>query len=351
MRGVDDVLILQGRVRADESGDDVLGLDLAQLVLDLEPGPGPERDGPEILRGRGTLEGVEVLPRGLAQGAGFFQGDPRLDGDARGVAVPLGDVEVLAAPAPDDDREGIARRTGLVDDERRRGPLGRGDLIFVRPAAVIGHRLPLEHRRVELLGMRRVGDGRVVDEHHDRLAADVDPLVVVPAVLRRDDAVADEDDLGVLDLDLRRRPPRDGDPVLGRLEVDRCATDCDRPRRRLGPEPDQRDVLEIRPVGVARLQPHRPELLDEVRDRLLLPRGPRPAPLEGVGGEHLDRVENPLAADRLRRRCRVVAGDDYGRHHQGCQDVPQSRHRRPASLDRGPRPTHPSGPVVPGKGT
>jgi hypothetical protein len=48
--------------------------------------------------------------------------------------------------------------------------------------------------------------GRIVDQHHQRLAGDVDALVVVPAVLRRLDAVADEHQLRRVDRDLVGHP-------------------------------------------------------------------------------------------------------------------------------------------------
>jgi hypothetical protein len=115
-----------------------------------------------------------------------------------------------------------------VDDQRRRGALLRGDLVLVRPPAVVGHRAPLEDRVVELLRILRVGHGRIVDEHHDRLPADVDALVVVPAVLGRDDAVPDEHDVGVLHVDGGLLATAEGDGVLRELEGDRLSPGGDR---------------------------------------------------------------------------------------------------------------------------
>ena len=62
--------------------------------------------------------------------------------------------------------------------------LFRGNLELVGPTAVVRHRLAAEERLV----LQR----RVADEHDDDLAADIDPLVIVPVVLRRDDTIADE---------------------------------------------------------------------------------------------------------------------------------------------------------------
>src|SRR5438445_473479 len=62
---------------------------------------------------------------------------------------------------------------GLVDDEDSRGAAPRGLLIFVGPAAVIGHRLPAEIAFAAL----EVG---VVDEHDQQLALDVLTFEIVP---------------------------------------------------------------------------------------------------------------------------------------------------------------------------
>ena len=43
----------------------------------------------------------------------------------------------------------------------------------------------------------------IADQHQQRFAANIDVFVIVPAIFRRDDAVADKDDVGIVDLDFR----------------------------------------------------------------------------------------------------------------------------------------------------
>ena len=82
-----------------------------------------------------------------------------------------------------------------MNEQDTGGPFFLPDLVLVRPAAVVGHRLAAERLRVERVGIGGVGNRRIVDEHHERLAPHVDVLVVVPAVLGCLDAVADEYEL------------------------------------------------------------------------------------------------------------------------------------------------------------
>ena len=131
------------------------------------------------------------------------------------VLLRRGDVEVLPAPAPLDDLKGIPGRAGLMDQDHGLRALFRGDLVLVRPSAVVRHRPALEDGRVELGWVFRVGHRRVVHQHDQGLAVHVEALVVVPAVLRRDHAIADEDHVRVLDLHLLRHPPGHGHEVVG----------------------------------------------------------------------------------------------------------------------------------------
>ena len=84
----------------------------------------------------------------------------------------------------------------------RGGALPRGFLVLVGPAAVIGHR-PAVERALEARWLV-VG---IVDQDDRGLPAHVDAGIVVPAVLGRVDAVADEHQLAVVEVDVRR--PRD----------------------------------------------------------------------------------------------------------------------------------------------
>src|SRR3546814_12463465 len=89
---------------------------------------------------------------------------------------------LFAAPAVFDDLPRIRSGHSLVDDDRRRGAELRCDLVLVRPATVIGHRIALEHRRIELGRIVWIRDRRIVDQHDDGLAFQVYALVIVPAV-------------------------------------------------------------------------------------------------------------------------------------------------------------------------
>ena len=192
-----------------------------------------------------------------------------------------------------------------MDQDRGRRPFLRGDLVLVGPAPVVRHRPALEHGRVELGRVLGVGNGRVVDQHDQGLAPNVEPLVVVPAILGGDHAVADEDDVRFLDLDLLGHPPRDGHEIVGKRQPDRATARLERPADLLGLEADQRNVLDERAVGIARLQPHFLELAGQVGDRLLLPRRSRAAALKLVRGQDLDVLQDLLRLDALQRGLQV----------------------------------------------
>ena len=175
-----------------------------------------------------------------------------------------------------------------------------GDLVLVGPPAVVGHRLAAEH----------VVEGRVVDQEQQDLARHVDAREVVPVVFGRDRAVAHEDELPV-DRHLVDHVLRPGDVVRARLEGPGLAPGrahlegvpggrCD---------PDQRHVLHPGPIGVARRETDRLELLGEIRDRQLLARRAGSTPLELVRRQPLDLLEQRGLRDarcRGRRRGRVA---------------------------------------------
>src|SRR3546814_16279064 len=106
--------------------------------------------------------------------------------------------DVFSSDRRFDDVPAIGGGFGVVDDQRGGGALAGRLLIFVCPAAVIGHRAAVE-LALGLLGLP-VG---IVDEDDDRLPLHIDPGIVVPALFGRVDAVSDEDDVAVLDRDFR----------------------------------------------------------------------------------------------------------------------------------------------------
>ena len=131
--------------------------------------------------------------------------DPPLEGERTGVAVRRLRPELRSRPAVPDDLPRIRRRLRLVDDDRRGGALPGGLLVLVGPAPVVGHRVALEQRRV----LR--GEPRVIDQDQHGLAPHVHVGVVVPAVLGRHDAIADENDFTGFHLRFGHHPRRAGD--------------------------------------------------------------------------------------------------------------------------------------------
>src|SRR5206468_12116963 len=114
------------------------------------------------------------------------------------------------------------------------------------PAPVIEPRLAREQLRVAL---------RVVVHHQENLALEVGAFVVVPLVLGRHDAVADEDHLAPAGAGLRTLHAGEGHVVVAVAQVHRLAAlgEADRGRGRAG---DADDVEGLIPgaVGSARLQ-------------------------------------------------------------------------------------------------
>ena len=149
--------------------------------------------------------------------------------------------------------------------------------------------------------------GRVVDEHEDRLALHIDALVVIPAVFRRDDAVADEDDVGVRDLRFGAIVARVRDVVVGELERDRLAPRRER-RGRMRRVADQIDVLDVGAVGIAGLEAERLELALHVGDGLVLAGRARAASLERVVRKVLDVLEQASRRNGLRGGRRLGRG-------------------------------------------
>jgi hypothetical protein len=220
------------------------------------------------------------------------------------VLVGCDGVEFLAE-VPLHDRERIRRRHGLVHDQHRRRSLPGPFLELVGPAPVVGHRLAAEHLRVERRRVGGIGDRRIVDEDDDGLALDVDVLEVVPAELRRLDAVAGEDDVRLVDLRAVGHVLRPRDHVVFPRERQllRALREDERLSLRAG-DADERDLLDVGAVRVARLEAEILELRFEVADRQVLADAAGRASLELVGGEHLDVLEDHRGIELRHRRQR-----------------------------------------------
>ncbi len=180
--------------------------------------------------------------------------------------------------------------------------------------------------RVQLPRIGRVGYGRVPDQHHHRLAREVHAFVVVPAELRRLHAVADEHHVRSIEAHRLDHPlgPRD-EIGFERQRLPRRALLERQDGGRVWRDADERDGLDVRAVGRSRPKPHRPELLDQVRDGpLLAARGRRPS-LELVGRQHRGVPEHGRRVNR-------------GKRHAGRPDRSQrEQHERGERRDDDPR--------------
>ena len=188
-----------------------------------------------------------------------------------------------------------------MDDHHAGGAAPRSFLIFVGPAAVIGHRLAAEIALATL----EIG---VVDEHHHDLAAQILALEVVPAALRRLHAVADEHQRRAVDRQPLVAVSRcaDGDLLaLGKRHGLAAQVEADlwrgrefRLQQRHGLGPLALAVDEV----AARLQPRRSELLRQISDRLGLGSRRRGTALERVRSQGLDMLRQSLRTECCGRR-------------------------------------------------
>ena len=155
-----------------------------------------------------------------------------------------------------------------MDDDRAGGALPGGLLIFVSPAAVIGHGLAAE-RTLKALGAE-IG---IVDQDDCRLAGHVHAFIIVPAALGRIDSVTDENELAVLEagLDFLAVAYADPVPAILELKIDTVARDRERSEILTG-NLDQRHLLHPAAI-VSRLQAGGGELLGQQCDGLLLALG------------------------------------------------------------------------------
>ena len=204
--------------------------------------------------------------------------------------------EVFACPTVDDDFIRIRGRFGFMHDDGGRGAEFRRHFVFVGPAPVIGHALALEHRRIELSRIVGVWDRRIVDQHHQRLAPQIGTFVVVPAKLRRDDAITDEDHLRVIDPDVALGARRERYKIGREIEWCRFAA-CIECKLRRGRHASHRHPLHISAIRIAARQPESGELLFYVGDGQGFSPGAGRAPLEFIRGQHLDVLQQVRAID------------------------------------------------------
>ena len=208
MGRVDNVLFGERGVAAWERRDDIGGLHPLNFVGELKRGRYAQRHGLEVAAPGGLSELVQVLTGEFEYPVHGVFGGPGRNLNPRLVAGR--NLELGTRPRRLDDLEGIARRRCRMNDDRaRRTQLG-GLLVLVGPTPVVEPPYALE---------KIIRPVRIVVDDHQHLAGDVQPFEVVPVVLGRLNAVADKDQLGVVDrggllLDTTRGdvlvPPRQG---------------------------------------------------------------------------------------------------------------------------------------------
>ena len=285
MGRVDHVFGAQLRVGAGEERDDILRGDVADGVVDDERRLRVERDRLEIAAGGGLFQRLKIPAAGGEQAFRGLNGEPALNGDAAGITVGAAQVEVFPALAGDDDAKRIGGRAGFVNDEAGGGSLLGGNVVFVGPAAVVGHGRAAEDFRVEL-ARRRIDHRRVVDEHDDGLAAHVDALEVIPAEFGCDHPVTDKHEVAGLDLDMRRHAKRRAHIVVDCFHRHGLAGGGEGGVGLRG-DADERDILDVGAVRIAGLEAEFAEFVFEVGDGLDLASRTRGAALELVRGEDL----------------------------------------------------------------
>ena len=186
-----------------------------------------------------------------------------------------------------------------MDDDRARRALPRRALVLVVPAAVVEPRLAREQLRI-------VQSGSLFIITQD-LALDVHALEVVPLVLGRLDAVADEHHLGVLELRLRRlHAGLDGEVLVEREIGTLAAALCTKDARGVGGHAHELEALEPRAVGRSRLEPEALETRGDVGLGELSAAATGAAALEEVVREEANVGANPFA--RIRRAALFSAG-------------------------------------------
>jgi hypothetical protein len=309
MGGVDDVLV--GEIGPGEDTDHVGGLFPGDLVLEGEGSGDAERNGSEVaVPGRGDQR-VEIAPRQLHEAAGGLLGHPPLQRQAR--LTRRRKLELLAGPGRLHDVPAVSGGGNGVDDDRPRGSLARGAFVLVGPAAVIEPPIPLEQIRAPL---------RIVVHHDQDLSLQILPLVVVPLVLGRLDAVSDEDQLRAVD-HRGRRLQAAGNDVIGRvLECHFTLRAPERPLRR-NLRVNAHDIEWLLPaaVGQSWLQPHLHHLSLEVEAGQLVPAGRGAASLEKVVGQERDVSAQAIGVDLSVRGlcCTSRQGDFVVRRERQCR--------------------------------
>ncbi len=189
MGAIDDIFMAMQRPR--QHPDHVRGAEAADGIVDLGIDLEAHGNRFESAVGGGARLHFIFEPRLCEQVPAGIVGDPALDRRTTGIRVRSRSVELRPGPAARHRVPAVAANPGVVDQQNPGGALPGGFLELVGHGPVVGHGIALEQPRV------LAGIARIADQHQHRLAANVDLGVVIPLVLRRHDAVADEHQLAL----------------------------------------------------------------------------------------------------------------------------------------------------------
>ena len=207
--------IFVGTLATGKNADHVLGCECTNVVAEARRCLEPERHRLEIVLARSSHQIVEILTRSGENFTGLLLLHPAVQLCHRRRIVAAVGVCLRARPAAFDDVPAIGGRFGVVDDDSGRRALPSGFFVFVRPATVIGHRLPVEGA-VQGFG----AEVRIIDENDRGLTLHVQAFVIVPALFRRVYAVAHEYQLAVIEFGFHVFAICRTDPVGGVIELD-----------------------------------------------------------------------------------------------------------------------------------
>ena len=303
MGGVEHIFVRAAA--AGEDADHVARGSVAHRVVECDRGlEAGQLHGAEARLARGALQRIEIVAAGGEQAARGGVLQPAIH---RGlVGAPIGGlhVELRAGPAVLDRRPAIGSGLGVVHDQGRGGALPGRFLELVGPAPIIGHRPAVERPLIALA--LPVG---VVDQDDDRLPVHVDAGIIVPAHLRRVDPVADENEVAVVDCDMRLRAVGRADIVgaVGEIQIGVVGPRDMQHRAALERDLDQRHIL-VPAAVIARLEAGALEFMGEERDRAGLAVGARRAALKFVRGQGLGDALQRLQRDLRRGRGPAGAG-------------------------------------------
>ena len=191
--------IFLGPFRAFQHADDILAHLARNVVIKAKRSGEVQRNRLKTLRfGRAHLL-VQILASG---GENLFRNaflDPAVRCClARACVLGLGQ-KLRSGPAAVDDVPAISRWRIVMDNQHSGCTLTRCFFVLIRPATVIGHRFAAKLAS-QILSVKI----RVVDHHDNGFAFYIDTGIIIPALFRGDNAMADKDHLAHVHFGLRR---------------------------------------------------------------------------------------------------------------------------------------------------